>query len=143
MKQQNYRTSREKPNNLDIIRNLIEYSLNQIRVKTTFALTVFEILLLEARLVLEPAQRVTGTERVNISVKTKINVPLLLEMFLVFSSIITEVIRPVLNFFFFFTIRFHKCKKAFFYQYRLKVDLVLYTYVFIYLKASIKKFIFT
>ena len=94
-------------------------------MKTTFALTVFEILLLEARLVLEPAQRVTGTERVNISVKTKINVPLLLEMFLVFSSIIIEVIRPVLNFFFFFfTIRFHKYKKAFFYQYRLKVDLV-------------------
>ena len=71
-------------------------------MKTTFALTVFEILLLEARLVLEPAQRVTGTERVNVSVKTKINVPLLLEMFLVFSSIITEVIRPVLNFFFFY-----------------------------------------
>ena len=71
-------------------------------MKTTFALTVFEILLLEARLVLEPVQRVTGTERVNISVKTKINVPLLLEMFLVFSSIIIEVIRPVLNFFFFF-----------------------------------------
>ena len=58
-----------------------------------------------------------------------------------FSSNINEVIRPVLNFFFFFTIRFHKYKKAFFffYQYRLKVDLVLYTYVFIYLKATIKK----
>ena len=51
------------------------------------------------------------------------------------SSNINEVIRPVLNF---FTIRFHKYKKAFFYQYRLKVDLVLYTYVFIYLKATIK-----
>ena len=41
------------------------------------------------------------------------------------SSNINEVIRPVLNFLFFFTIRFHKYKKAFFYQYRLKVDLVL------------------
>ena len=30
-----------------------------------------------------------------------------------------------------------------FYQCRLKLDLVLYTYVFIYLKATIKKFIFT
>ena len=57
-----------------------------------------------------------------------------------FSSIIIEVIRLVLNFLFLFTIRFHKYKKAFFYQYRLKVDLVLYTYVFIYLKATIKKF---
>ena len=60
------------------------------------------------------------------------------------SSNINEVIRSVLNFLsFFFTIRFDKYKKAFFYQYRLKVDLVLYTYVFIYLKATIKKFIFT
>ena len=42
-----------------------------------------------------------------------------------FSSNINEVIRPVLNFLFFFTIRFHKYKKAFFYQYRLKVNLVL------------------
>ena len=41
---------------------------------------------------------------------------------------------------FFFTIRFYKYRKAFFYQYRLKVNLVLYTYVFIYLKATIKKF---
>ena len=40
-------------------------------------------------------------------------------------------------------IRFHKYKKGFSYQYRLKVDLVLYTYVFIYLKATIKKIIFT
>ena len=52
------------------------------------------------------------------------------------SSNINEVIRPVLNF---FTIRSHKYKKAFFYQYHLKVNLVLYTYVFIYLKATIKK----
>ena len=36
-------------------------------------------------------------------------------------------------------IRFHKYKKAFFYQYRLEVDLVLYTYVFIYLKGNNKK----
>ena len=60
-----------------------------------------------------------------------------------FSCNLNEVIRPVLNFLIFFTVRFHKYKKAFFYQYRLKVDLVLYTYVFIYLKATIKKFIFT
>ena len=61
------------------------------------------------------------------------------------SSNINKTIRPVLNFlFFFFTIRFYNYKKAFFfYQYRLKVDLVLYTYVFIYLKGTIKKFIFT
>ena len=84
-------------------------------MKTTFALTVFEILLLEARLVLEPAQRVTGTERVNISVKTKINVPLLLEMFLVFSSIIIEVIRPVLNFFFFFYDKISQVQKSIFF----------------------------
>ena len=32
-----------------------------------------------------------------------------------FISIIIEVIRLVLNFLFFFTIRFHKYKKAFFY----------------------------
>ena len=84
-------------------------------MKTTFALTVFEILQLEARLVLEPAQRVTGTERVNISVKTKINVPLLLEMFLVFSSIIIEVIRPVLNFFFFFYDKISQVQKSIFF----------------------------
>ena len=41
------------------------------------------------------------------------------------SSIIIEVIRTVLNFLFFLTIRFHKYKKAFFYQYRLKINLVL------------------
>ena len=47
---------------------------------------------------------------------------------LVERSIIIEVIRPALNFLFFFTIRFHKYKTAyFFYQSRLKVDLVLYT----------------
>ena len=41
------------------------------------------------------------------------------------SSNINEVIRPVLNFFFFFfTIKFHKYKKAFFYQYHPNVDLV-------------------
>ena len=55
------------------------------------------------------------------------------------SSNTNEVIKPVLNFLFFFTIRFHKYKKAFFYQYRLEVDLVLYTYVFIYLKVTIRK----
>ena len=54
------------------------------------------------------------------------------------SSIIIEVIRTVLNFLCFFTIRFHKYKKAFFYQYHLKADLMLYTYIFIYLKATIK-----
>ena len=43
-----------------------------------------------------------------------------------FSSIIIDLSMAVLNFLFFFsTMRFHKYKKAFFCQYRLKVDLVL------------------
>ena len=59
---------------------------------------------------------------------------------LVESSIIIEVIRPVLNFLFYFYDKISQVQKSiFFYQYRLKVDLVLYTYVFIYLKATIKK----
>ena len=60
---------------------------------------------------------------------------------LVESSIIIEFIRPVLNILFFFYDKISQVQKSiFFYQYRLKVDLVLYTYVFIYLKATIKKF---
>ena len=60
---------------------------------------------------------------------------------LVESSIIIEFIRPVLNILFFFYDKISQIQKSiFFYQYRLKVDLVLYTYVFIYLKATIKKF---
>ena len=63
------------------------------------------------------------------------------------SSNINEVIRPVLNFFFlgqdFTSTKKHKNLISVFYQCRLKVDLVLYTYGFIYLKVTIKKFIFT
>ena len=52
---------------------------------------------------------------------------------------------PVLNILSFLTRSFHKYKKhksaiSIFYQGRRKVDLVLYTYAFIYLKATIKKF---
>ena len=55
----NLRTTSTKSINLHTIRKLIEYSL-----KAMFTLTVFRILLFKGRLVLSPAQRGTGSERV-------------------------------------------------------------------------------
>ena len=59
--------------NLDIIRKFIQYTLKKknVVVKSVFTLTVFEIWLLESRLVLSSAQRGTGKERVKFSVKVK------------------------------------------------------------------------
>ena len=58
------------------------------------------------------------------------------------SNNINEVIRPVLKFFFYDKIsqvqKSIKTQFQFFYQCRFKADLVLYTYVFIYLKVAIK-----
>ena len=50
---------------LHIIRKLIEYSLKNVLVRAMFTLTAFEIFLSKGRLVLSPAQRGTGSERVN------------------------------------------------------------------------------
>ena len=59
------------------------------------------------------------------------------------SSNINEVIGLVLNLFFYDKIlqvqKSIKTQVQFFIKCRLKVDLVLYTYVFIYLKATVKK----
>lgn len=55
-------------------KKLIEYSLKTFFKKTMFTITVFEILLFEGRLVLLPAQRSTGTERVKIQVKNQKNI---------------------------------------------------------------------
>ena len=54
-------------------------------------------------------------------------------------SNIIEVTRVSFKLFIFFYDKISKHKESFFYQYRFKVNLVLYTYVLIYLKATIKK----
>ena len=61
------------------------------------------------------------------------------------SSNINEVIRPVLNFLYFSDDKISQVQKSiktqvqFFTKCRLKVDFVLYRYVLIYLKATVKK----
>ena len=65
---------------LDIIRQLIKYSLKNIIVKGMFAVTLFAKLLLEGRSVLSLAKGVTESERGKISVKNQKNVRLLLEL---------------------------------------------------------------
>ena len=45
-----------------------------------FTLTVFEVLLLEGRLILSPCQRGTVSEKVKFSVKKQTNVRLLLKL---------------------------------------------------------------
>ena len=69
----NEKTTSAKTINLDIIKKLIEYSLEGFPVKARFFLIVLEILLFEARLVLGLAERITGSERVKISVKNQEN----------------------------------------------------------------------
>ena len=67
--------------NLNIIRKLIEYSFKKVPVKEQFTFTVFEILLFLGRSVLRPAQWLTESERVKISVKNiHIYIQLLLEL---------------------------------------------------------------
>ena len=66
--------------NLHIIRKLIKYSLKKDFLKAMFTLSDFEILLFEARSIPWPAQLVTGSRRVKISVKNQRNVRLLLEL---------------------------------------------------------------
>ena len=51
--------------NFDVIRKLIRYSLKNLRLKLMLAVTVFKMLLFDCRLVLAPAKRDTGSERVN------------------------------------------------------------------------------
>ena len=65
----NLRPTIAKSINLHTIRKLIEYSFKTVIVKATFIVTVFEILLFEARSVLPPSQWDTGSERVKVSVK--------------------------------------------------------------------------
>ena len=60
----NLKATNAKSTNLHTIRNLIEYSLKN--VKATFTLTIFEILLFEARSVLSPAQQGTGSEMIQV-----------------------------------------------------------------------------
>ena len=49
----------------NIIRKLIEYFKKKVLVKAMFTLNIFEILLLEGRSVLGPAQQGTGSKRVS------------------------------------------------------------------------------
>ena len=65
----NQRTTSTKSNNLDIVRKLIEYYFKKVLVKAMLTLTVLEILLFEARLILYPAQWATESERVKIKKK--------------------------------------------------------------------------
>ena len=60
----NKRTTSAKSINVDIIRKLLEYFLENVLVKAIFTLTFFEILLFEGKLILWTAQRVTGNQRV-------------------------------------------------------------------------------
>ena len=53
--------------NRDIIRKLIEYFVKYVLLKAIFTLTVFKIFLFEGQLVFSPAQRGTGSGRVNSS----------------------------------------------------------------------------
>ena len=62
----NLRSTNAKSINLHTIKNLVEYSLKNVVAKAMFTLTVFEILLSEGRSVLSPAQRGTGSERINV-----------------------------------------------------------------------------
>ena len=71
LKINNSRTTRAKSINLHTIRKLIEYSLKKVLIKAMFIPTVFNILMSEVRLVLSPAQRVTGSERVNMKLFKK------------------------------------------------------------------------
>ena len=71
LKINNSRTTRAKSINLHTIRKLIEYSLKKVLIKAMFTPTVFNILMSEVRLVLSPAQRVTGSERVNMKLFKK------------------------------------------------------------------------
>ena len=48
----------------------VEYSLKNVPAKAMFTLTVSEMLLSKVKSVLSPAQRGTGSERVNIYVFT-------------------------------------------------------------------------
>ena len=65
----NLRAPSEKSVNVDIIRKLIEYSLENINVKTTFSFTVLKILLFRGRFVLAPALHGAGSKRLTFSVK--------------------------------------------------------------------------
>ena len=71
LKINNSRTTRAKSINLHTIRKLIEYSLKKVLIKAMFTPTVFNILMSEVRLVLSPAQRVTGSERANMKLFKK------------------------------------------------------------------------
>ena len=57
--------------NLDINTKFIKYSLKNILVKTMFSVNDFKILLFKARLVLWPADQITGTQKVKISLKNQ------------------------------------------------------------------------
>lgn len=58
-------TTSAKSINLYIIRKLVEYFLKNVRVKSMFTLTVFEMLLFDGRTILSPSQRGAGRERVS------------------------------------------------------------------------------
>ena len=60
----NLRTASAKSINLHAFRKLFKYYLQNVPVKVVFTVTVFEILLYEGRLLLSPAQRGAGNERV-------------------------------------------------------------------------------
>ena len=76
----NQRTTSSKAINLDIVRNLIEYSFKKVLLKARYNCTVFEILLFEGRLVLSHIQRGIESARVKISVKNRKTIWLFLKL---------------------------------------------------------------
>ena len=66
--------------NVKNFRKLIKDFSGEVLVNSGFSFIVFEILLLESRTVLSPAQRSTGSERVKVSVKTQNSFWILLKL---------------------------------------------------------------
>ena len=76
----NYRIASESLStwiSLEILSNTL---LKNLWSKTMFTITAFEKLLLEVRLLLSPAQRGTGSEKVKFSMKKLKNIRLLLKL---------------------------------------------------------------
>ena len=76
----NLGTTSTKSINLNTIRKIIKYFLKNVSVKAMFTLTAFDILLLKGKLVSSTAQRGTGSEWIEVSVKKQKNILILLKL---------------------------------------------------------------
>ena len=75
----NLRTTSANSINFHTIRKAVECSLENFLLKAMFSPTIFEILLSEGKSIISPAQRDTGSKRVNVSVKNQSNIGNLLK----------------------------------------------------------------